>query len=187
MVNKLFTLQLQHMLHCSTLRRRRPIGNSGIATLKLQTTSYFDKSEGRFRAASHHGPPNKRNSFHDDQIVPRASDGRAPGCRRHVALLASPAQAAAPKLTTAVNNALADAQKAANAERLHGRRRPPSPRPRRSPAAPTYDNYMINTLRHRCRTSTCNDMAGAAAAAEAAADSPGHAGRRQSRQSAAPR
>jgi tetratricopeptide (TPR) repeat protein len=87
-----------------------------------------------------------------------------------VALLASPALAAAPKLTTAVNNALAEAQKAANAGDLPTANAAIA----KAKAVATktdYDDYMINTVQIAVAVKG-QDMATAETAAEAAADSP---------------
>jgi tetratricopeptide (TPR) repeat protein len=87
-----------------------------------------------------------------------------------VALLASPALAATPKLTTAVNNALAEAQKAANAGDLPTATAAIA----KAKAVATktdYDDYMINTVQIAVAVKG-QDMATAEIAAEAAADSP---------------
>ena len=87
-----------------------------------------------------------------------------------VALLASPAVAAPLKLTTAVNNALAAEQKAENAGDLQGAQAALD-KARAVPNLTDNDNYMINRLAINVGIKSKNDAA-AAAAAEAAADSP---------------
>lgn len=87
-----------------------------------------------------------------------------------VALLASPAAAAAPKLTTSVNNALAEAQKAANAGDLPTATAAIA-KARAVATKTDYDDYMINTVAIAVAVKG-QDMATAETAAEAAADSP---------------
>jgi tetratricopeptide (TPR) repeat protein len=86
-----------------------------------------------------------------------------------VALLASPA-VAAPKLTTAINNDLAEAQKAANGGDLAAASAAIAKA--RAVSSPTdYDTYMINTVAIAVAVKQ-KDMATAETAAEAAAESP---------------
>ncbi len=86
-----------------------------------------------------------------------------------VALLATPAAAAA-KLTTAVNNALAEAQKAANAGDLAAANAGIA-KARAVATKTDYDDYMINSVAIAVAVKG-QDMATAEVAAEAAADSP---------------
>jgi tetratricopeptide (TPR) repeat protein len=86
-----------------------------------------------------------------------------------VALMASPA-VAAPKLTTAVNNALAEAQKAANAGDLPTATAAIA-KARAVGTRTDYDDYMINTVSIAVAVKG-QDMATAETSAEAAADSP---------------
>jgi tetratricopeptide (TPR) repeat protein len=86
-----------------------------------------------------------------------------------VALMASPA-VAAPKLTTAVNNALAEAQKAANAGDMPTATAAIA-KARAIGTRSDYDDYMINTVAIAVAVKG-QDMATAEVAAEAAADSP---------------
>jgi tetratricopeptide (TPR) repeat protein len=87
-----------------------------------------------------------------------------------VALMASPAFAAAPKLTTGVNNALAEAQKATAAGDLPAATAAIA-KARAVATKTDYDDYMINSVAVTVAVKG-QDMAGATAAAEAAADSP---------------
>ena len=87
-----------------------------------------------------------------------------------VALLASPAVAAGPKLTTAVNNALAAEQKAETAGDLQGAQAAID-KAKAVPNLTENDTYMINRVSINIGIKT-NNRAAAAAAAEAAADSP---------------
>jgi tetratricopeptide (TPR) repeat protein len=87
-----------------------------------------------------------------------------------VALLTSPAAAATPKLTTAVNNALAEAQKAANGGDLAAANAAIA-KARAVATKTDYDDYMINTVTIAVAVKG-QDMATAETAAEAAADSP---------------
>jgi tetratricopeptide (TPR) repeat protein len=88
-----------------------------------------------------------------------------------VALLASPALAAdTPHLTRSVNNALAEAQKAANKGDLNAAKEAVD-KARGVDDRTDYDNYMINEVALAVAIKM-NDMAAADAAAEAAADSP---------------
>ena len=87
-----------------------------------------------------------------------------------MALLAFPAQAAPLKLTTAVNNALAEEQKAENAGDLKAAMAALDKAKAVSGRTPN-DDYMINRLSINVGIKS-NDRAAAAAAAEAAADSP---------------
>ena len=86
-----------------------------------------------------------------------------------VALMASPA-VAAPKLTTSVNNALAEAQKAANGGDLAAATAAIA-KARAVSSKTDYDDYMINTVAIAVAVKG-QDMATAEVAAEAAADSP---------------
>jgi tetratricopeptide (TPR) repeat protein len=86
-----------------------------------------------------------------------------------VALMASPA-VAAPKLTTSVNNALAEAQKAANGGDLAAATAAIA-KARAVSSKTDYDDYMINTVAIAVAVKG-QDMATAETAAEAAADSP---------------
>ena len=87
-----------------------------------------------------------------------------------VALLASPAVAAGPKLTTAVNNALAAEQKAEQAGDLQAAQAAID-KAKAVPNLTDNDTYMINRISINIGIKT-NNRAAAAAAAEAAADSP---------------
>ena len=86
------------------------------------------------------------------------------------ALLAFPAQAAGPKLTKAVNNALADEQKAYNAGDFKTAADDIA-KARAVDGRTPEDDYWINKIAINVAIKT-NDMAGAAQNAEAAADSP---------------
>jgi tetratricopeptide (TPR) repeat protein len=86
-----------------------------------------------------------------------------------VALMASPA-IAAPKLTTSVNNALAEAQKAANGGDLAAATAAIA-KARAVSSKTDYDDYMINNVAVAVAVKG-QDMATAETAAEAAADSP---------------
>lgn len=85
-----------------------------------------------------------------------------------VALMASPAFAAS--LTRGVNNALAEAQKATNAGDLAAANAAIA-KARAVSGKTDYDDYMINSVAVTVAVKS-QDMAGAAAAAEGAADSP---------------
>jgi len=86
-----------------------------------------------------------------------------------VALLASPA-AAAPKLTTSVNNALAEAQKATNAGDFAAANAAIA-KARAVASKSDYDDYMINSVAVTVAVKQ-QDLATAEIAAEGAADSP---------------
>jgi tetratricopeptide (TPR) repeat protein len=87
-----------------------------------------------------------------------------------MALLASPAVAAALKLTTAVNNALAEEQKAENAGDINAAKAALD-KAKAVTGRTANDDYMINRLSINVGIKS-KDNAAAAAAAEAAADSP---------------
>ncbi len=87
-----------------------------------------------------------------------------------MALLAGPAQAAAPKLTKAVNNALADEQKAYTANDYKAAADDIA-KARAVDGRTPVDDYWINKIDINVQIKT-NNMAGAAQDAEAAADSP---------------
>jgi tetratricopeptide (TPR) repeat protein len=166
MVKKPFTLQR------NIAKRLRPTAllETEVRHIKVAITPYFSKSEGRVRAAKTM-PPNQREFF---QMTSKRF--RTPltaallMAAASLAVLASPAAAAPLKLTTAVNNALAEEQKA-EAKGDMAAAQAAIDKAKAVPSLTDNDNYMINRISINVGIKS-NNHAAAAAAAEAAAESP---------------
>src|SRR5579863_6599422 len=142
--------------------------------IKVAITPYFTSPRGVFARPCHSTRGQAAQS--KGILFMTSKQFRAPlmaalfAASASVALLASPALAATPKLTTAVNNALAEAQKAANGGDLAAANAAIA-KARAVATRTDYDDYMINTVTIAVAVKG-QDMATAETAAEAAADSP---------------
>ena len=166
MVKKPFTLQRS----IAERLRLTALLETEVRHIKVAITPYFSKSEGRVRAAKTM-PLNQREFFKMTSKQFRTPLTAALlMAAASLAVLASPAAAAPLKLTTAVNNALAEEQKA-EAKGDMAAAQAALDKAKAVSGLTDNDNYMINRISINVGIKT-NNHAAAAAAAEGAADSP---------------